>query len=113
MKIRAGLKLWRRKPKQEPARAAARMPAAGWCRLKLTDTSPTAAMPATPAAKPSRPSSQLMALVMPTSQITVASRLNGSGKTSAASGLICRNSSGKSIAPIRTPWLQAHTATAT
>ena len=107
MKMRAGLKLWRRKPRQLPARAAASRPAAGWSRLKLTDSSPTAAMPLTPAARPSRPSSQLMALVMPTSQITVARRLNQSGRVSSA-GASAAPPKGNSMLPMRTP--SDHTA---
>ena len=43
-------------------------------------------MPLTPAAKPSSPSSQLIALVIPTSHTTVASRLNQAGSINRALG---------------------------
>ena len=69
-----------------------------------------AAIPATPAAKPSSPSSQLIALVMPTSQITVAIRLTKPGSTTASAVL---EAQGKSMAPILTPWDQTTMATAT
>ena len=67
-------------------------------------------MPATPAARPSRPSSQLMALVIPTSQTTVASRLRLSGRAIGPAEAV---NQGRSIAPIRTPWLHTAQATAT
>ena len=69
-----------------------------------------AAIPATPAARPSSPSSQLIALVMPTSQITVAIRLTKPGSTTASAVL---EAQGKSMAPILTPWDQTTMATAT
>jgi len=51
-----------------------------------------------------------MALVMPTSQITVASRLRLSGKLIAPAELV---SQGRSIAPMRTPCVQITAETAT
>ena len=59
-----------------------------------------AAMATMPAASPSRPSNQLIALVMPTTQIIVLKRLNESGKTSKE---LLSPSHGSSIAPIRKP----------
>ena len=64
-------------------------------------------MPLTPAARPSRPSSQLIALVIPTNQITVTKRLNQFGRVSER--LL---SKGRVIEPIFTPWLQTTVATA-
>ena len=69
-------------------------------------------MPLTPAAKPSRPSSQLIALVIPTSHTTVASRLNQSGSTNRALGWWPMKPRGNSMLPIRTPSPQATAETA-
>ena len=68
-------------------------------------------MPLTPAASPSSPSSQLMALVMPTSQITVASALKGPGRSSSRS--VPSSGKGRSMLPMRTPCCQTAIATAT
>ena len=68
-------------------------------------------MPLTPAAKPSRPSSQLIALVIPTSHTTVASRLNQAGSINRALGWPMKPR-GNSMLPMRTPSPQTTAETA-
>ena len=62
----------------------------------------TTAMPLTPAARPSKPSSQLMALVIPTSQINVAIKLRPAGR-GIEPVLEPSRPKGRSMAPMRTP----------
>ena len=72
MKILAGLKLYRKNPRAEPARAAVNRATTMTSCCSATRKIVMEAITATPAARPSRPSMRLTVLVSPTIQNTVA-----------------------------------------
>jgi len=76
IKILAGLKLYRKKPRVAPARAAVNRDGRMFPKNKATAKRAEVAKNATPDAKPSMPSMRLKALERPTSQKTVAGRLS-------------------------------------
>ena len=73
LKIFAGWKFQRRKPRSAPASAKHSTAMSGWltCVVRLRIPSVTDAMSATPVLSPSSPSIQLMLLIIPTIQNTV------------------------------------------
>jgi hypothetical protein len=76
IKILAGLKLYRKKPRVAPARAAVKSDGKMLPKKRATAKRVEAAKNATPEANPSIPSIRLKALERPTSQKTVMGRLN-------------------------------------
>lgn len=74
MKIFAGLKLYRKKPRVAPARAAVKSEGRMLPKNKATAKRAEVAKKATPEARPSIPSMRLKALERPTSQKTVTGR---------------------------------------
>jgi len=76
IKILAGLKLYRKKPRVAPARAAVNSDGRILPKNKATAKRAEVAKKATPEARPSIPSMRLKALERPTSQKTVTGRLN-------------------------------------
>ena len=76
IKILAGLKLYRKKPRVAPARAAVKSDGKMLPKKRATAKRVEAAKNATPEANPSIPSMRLKALERPTSQKTVMGRLN-------------------------------------
>ena len=83
MKIRAGKKLWRRKPTQAPATIAERIAASTFPSDSASTANVTPEMPQTPDASPSSPSRKLTMFITATIQRTVSGTPTQAGRSTA------------------------------